>query len=120
MYEEVSRGDSRPLVEALSDDVVWTIIGSTPLSGTYRGKKAVIEGLFGGLREVLASPVVFSIERVIEEGEHAVLIATGATTAVTGRPYNNSYCIVARVVDGRFVELIDYVDTELVRALFDD
>ena len=36
-----------------------------------------------------------------------------------GGPYNNTYCIVAHVVDGRFDELTDYVDTELIsRALF--
>jgi uncharacterized protein len=88
--------------------------------GHYKGKDAVITGLFAGLRDRLATPVVFSIDRVIEEGEWAVLIATGAATTVAGQPYNNTYCIVAHVVDGRFVELTDYVDTDLMtRVLLD-
>jgi ketosteroid isomerase-like protein len=38
--------------------------------------------------------------------------------AVTGLAYNNTYCIVARVVNGQICEMTDYVDTELVtRAL---
>ena len=80
VYEEVSRGNPRPLLEALADDVSWTIIGTAPLSGTYKGKDAVI----------------------------------------AGEPYNNTYCIVAHVVDGRFVELTDYVDTDLMRRVLLD
>ena len=39
--------------------------------------------------------------------------------AVTGLAYNNTYCIVARIVNGRIREMTDYVDTELItRALF--
>src|SRR5262249_29725001 len=106
---------------ALADDVTWTIIGSTPLSGTYRGKSAVLDGLFAGLRRRLASSIVFTIERVLEEGEFAVLIARGQARAATGQPYNNTYCIVARVVDGALVEVTDYVDTDLMmRTLFAD
>jgi ketosteroid isomerase-like protein len=120
VYEELSRGDPAPLIRALAEDVSWTIIGSTPLSGTYQGKQAVMEGLFGGLRERLATPVVFTIHRVIEDAQYAVLVASGEAISITGRPYNNSYCIVAHVVDGRLVEMTDYIDTDLImRALFD-
>jgi ketosteroid isomerase-like protein len=35
-------------------------------------------------------------------------------TTITGRPYNNSYCIVGRIEDGRIVEMTDYIDTELI------
>jgi uncharacterized protein len=119
VYEEVSRGNPRPLVDALADHVSWTIIGTTPLSGTYQGKQAVLDDLFGGLRSRLSTPVVFSIDRIIEDGEWAVMIARGSATSAQGGPYNNTYCIVAHVVDGRFDELTDYVDTELIsRALF--
>jgi ketosteroid isomerase-like protein len=39
---------------------------------------------------------------------------------VTGRPYNNVYCIVCRFADGKIQEMTDYVDTELITtALFD-
>jgi uncharacterized protein len=107
------------MIEALADNVTWTIIGSTPLSGSYYGKDDVINRMFAGLRRRLSTGVEFTIERVIEQGEYAVLVATGKATAVSGRPYNNSYCIVARAVDDRLVEMTDYVDTDLInRALY--
>ena len=121
LYESLSQGDSEPLANALADDVTWRIIGSTPLSGTYRGKAEVLSGLFGGLRDRLATPTKLDIERVLEDGDYAVLFATGDATAVTGRRYNNSYAILAHVVDGRLVEMTDYVDTDLMlRSLWDD
>ena len=95
VYEEVSRGNPRPLLEA----------------SLASSRGCGIE---------LATPVVFSIDRVVEEGEWAVLIATGAATTVAGEPHNNTYCIVAHVVDGRFVELTDYVDTDLMRRVLLD
>jgi ketosteroid isomerase-like protein len=121
LYTEVSRGNPTPLIEHLADDVEWTIIGSTPLSGVFRGRDEVIGTLFAGLRARLAEPVRFTIERVIAAGGSVVFEARGQATSVDGRPYDNRYCIIVDVVDGKLARLIDYVDTELVRsALFPD
>ena len=61
-------------------------------------------------------PEPFTIERLIAEDDHVVLIANGTATAKTGRPYNNSYCIVARFTDGKIVAMTDYIDTELITS----
>ena len=37
-----ARGDHAPFRDAMADDFTWTIIGSTPWSGTYRGKRTVL------------------------------------------------------------------------------
>ncbi len=119
VYREASRGNPQPLLDSLADDVVWTIIGSTPLSGIYRGKREVTGNLLARLRARLATPVTFTFERFIADGEHVVLQARGQATAVTGLPYNNTYCIVARIVNGQIREMTDYIDTELItHALF--
>jgi ketosteroid isomerase-like protein len=119
IYTEISKGNLAPLVESLADDVVWTIIGTTPLSGTFRGKEDVIERMVRPLGEALDGHVDFTFERFIAEGEFVVMEARGEGSAKTGRPYNNTYCIVARIVDGRILEMTDYVDTELITtALF--
>jgi ketosteroid isomerase-like protein len=51
---------------------------------------------------------------MIAEGERVVMVARGKATSSTGKPYNNSYCIIARVVDGKLKEMADYVDTALI------
>ncbi|SEP50199.1 hypothetical protein SAMN02990966_07565 [Rhodospirillales bacterium URHD0017] len=115
VYGEISKGNVQPLLDSLADDVEWTIIGSTALSGTSRGKQEVIDKLLKPIRARLADgPIVFQPERFIAEGEYVVMQAKGRATALSGKPYNNTYCIVCRIVDGKVKEMIDYVDTELI------
>ncbi|SRR6266702_6127389 len=119
VYRELSEGNPQPLLDSLADDIQWTIIGSTELSGVYRGKREVIGSLLARLRARLATPVTFTFERFIADGEYVVMQARGQATAVTGLAYDNTYCIVARIVNGQIREMTDYVDTELItRALF--
>jgi ketosteroid isomerase-like protein len=115
VYAEISKGNVQPLLDSLADDVEWTIIGSTALSGTSRGKQEVIDKLLKPIRARLADgPIVFQPERFIAEGEYVVMQAHGRATALSGKPYNNTYCIICRIVDGKVKEMIDYVDTELI------
>ena len=117
VYAEISKGNVQALLDALAEDVQWTIIGATALSGTSRGKQQVIEKLLQPLRARLADgPLVFTADRFIAEGEHVVMEARGQATAKSGKPYNNTYCIVARIVDGKIKEMTDYIDTELITS----
>jgi ketosteroid isomerase-like protein len=115
VYAEISKGNVQPLLDSLADDVEWTIIGSTALSGTSRGKQEVVDKLLKPIRARLADgPIVFQPARFIAEGEYVVMQAQGRATALSGKPYNNTYCIVCRIVDGKVKELVDYIDTELI------
>jgi ketosteroid isomerase-like protein len=117
IYAELSKGNAQALLDSLADDIQWTIIGTTVLSGTSHGKAEVIEKLLKPLRARLADgPIVFSFERFIAEGEYVVMQAHGQATAKSGKPYNNTYCIVCRIVDGKLKEMTDYIDTELITA----
>lgn len=117
IYAEISKGNVQPLLDSMADDIEWTIIGSTALSGTSRGKQEVIDKLLKPIRARLADgPIVFQPDRFIAEGEYVVMQARGRATALSGKPYNNTYCIVARIVDGKIKEMIDYVDTELITS----
>lgn len=118
VYAGVSRGDPQPLLNALADDACWTIIGTTALSGVFHGKAEIMEELLTPLRARLADgPIRFEPEGFIAEGEHVVMLAKAYATARSGAPYNNTYCIVARIVDGRILEITDYIDTALIDAV---
>jgi len=45
VYREVSKGNTQPLLDSLADDVQWTIIGSTELSGIYHGRASCMADL---------------------------------------------------------------------------
>jgi ketosteroid isomerase-like protein len=114
IFAERAKGNHVPFREAMADDFTWTIIGSTPWSGTYRGKQTVLCELTRPLLAQFAEPYMSTPERFIAEGEYVVVESRGRVTTTRGEPYNNTYCFVFRVVGGELRELTEYCDTELV------
>lgn len=116
IFEALSKGDSRPFVELLADDVRWTVMGTTPWSKTYDGKQAVLTNLLGELRKRLADRYRATAGRVIADGDLVVVEARGQATTKTGAPYDNSYCFIYRLAEGKIHEVTEYLDTELLTA----
>jgi ketosteroid isomerase-like protein len=54
IYAQISKGNLQPLLDSMADDIQWTIIGSTAVSGTSRGKQEVIDKLLKPVRARLA------------------------------------------------------------------
>ena len=115
-------GTSQNLDEILSfwaDDSVWIIPGTTKWSGTYRGKKEIVEKLLTPITAQMASPGSVTIDNVIADDDCVVVQARAHDrVTTTGKPYNNTYCLVYRIVDSKIQELTEYCDTELVTSAF--
>lgn len=117
VFAETAKGNGRPFVQALADEVSWTIIGSTAWSKTYRGKQAVLDELLGPLNAQLADGNRITAHRLIAEDDCVVVEARGHNLTKAGDPYQNSYCWIFRLVDGQVVELTEYADTALIDAV---
>lgn len=102
----------------LAEDIRWTLIGSTKYSGTYVGKKEAIEKLLVPLGEQLEAGIEPHIQRVIAEDDHVVVQLQGRACTKSGIPYENTYCMVIRLEDGKIKEITEYLDTELVTSVF--
>jgi uncharacterized protein len=116
IFSELSRGNSRPFVESLADDVRWTITGTTKWSKTFEGKQAVLADLLKPLGAQFAVPYKATALRIIAEGDCVVVEGRGSATTKAGLPYNNSYCWIYRIRDGKMKEITEYLDTELVTS----
>lgn len=115
IYEEIAKRNIQPLLESMADDIQWTIIGTTVLSGVAHSKQEAIEKILKPLGEKLTEdPFFFQFGRLIAEGEYVVMEARGWIKTRSGKPYNNTYCFVCRIVDGKIKEMTDYVDTEVI------
>ena len=117
-YDAGARGDMDACFALLADDITWTNIGSTKFSGTYSGKQALVEDLLGPLFAQLKAGIASSIERLTAESDIVVAQTSGAAETIDGVPYNNSYCQVIRVHDGKIAEVKEYFDTELTSSVF--
>lgn len=117
-YEAGDRGDMDACFALLADDIIWTNIGSTKYSGKYVGKQALVEQLLGPLFGQLKAGISSSIENMIAEGDFVVAQTTGTAETKDGKPYNNSYCQVIRIREGKIAEVKEYFDTELTTSVF--
>lgn len=117
IFSELAQGNSRPLVEAMADDFCWTVTGNNRWSGAYQGKQAVLDQLLAVLRARIDGRVKTIAHRFVAEGDFVVVEARGNNTTKEGRAYNNAYCFVVRLAEGKLKEITEYMDTELVTAV---
>ena len=120
IFNELAQGNSRPLVESMADDFQWTVAGSSRWSGAFRGKDAVLNRLLAPLRAQIDGRIKTVPLRFIAEDDYVVVEARGNNTTKSGKPYNNHYCFVARLGDGKLREITEYMDTELVSSVLGD
>ncbi len=117
-FEAGARGDMDTCFALLADDVSWTNIGSTKFSGTYSGKQSLMEDLLGPLFGQLKAGISSKLEGLVAEGDMVVAQTSGTAETIDDKPYNNTYCQVFRIRDGQIAEVMEYMDTALVDAVF--
>jgi ketosteroid isomerase-like protein len=117
-YAAGARGDLEAALALLADDVTWTNIGSTRFSGTFRGKQGLIDDLLGPLFGQLKAGISSETERVTAEGDTVVAQTRGTAETHDGKPYNNMYCQVFQIRDGKIAAVKEYMDTALVDSVF--
>jgi ketosteroid isomerase-like protein len=120
IFAETAKGNGRPFVDALAEDVRWTIIGSTSWSKTYVGRSSVLNDLLRPLGRQLGGASIIRAHHILAEGDHIVVQATGHNTTIAGKPYENQYCWVIRMQDGKMSELTEYADTQLIASALQD
>jgi ketosteroid isomerase-like protein len=120
VFAELAAGNAQPFTDILSEQVQWRITGTTAWSRTFVGKTAVLAELLTPLRARIAGRIQVTADRFIAEGDFVVVEARGRSTTKQGKPYNNSYCWIYRLTNGRVIELTEYMDTALVAEALGD
>jgi uncharacterized protein len=113
IFARIAVGDRTLLVESLADDVTMRTTGQNSWSQTFRGKEVLFHDLYGYLGTLLAEGRKTIPLRFIADEDHVVVQATGEMRTKTGVPYNNDYCLIYRLRDGRIVEITEYLDSAL-------
>ncbi len=111
-------GDSGPFFALIADDVVWTVIGTTPASGVFRSKQALIDEAFGPLLDRLDGPLKTRFIDVAADGDKVFLRHESTGIAKTGLRYEQVYCFAMVMRDGRITEITAYLDTDLLARIF--
>ena len=112
-------GNSEAFYEILDENVNWTVIGSTAVSGTYTSRQAFIDGAVQKIGKRVDGMVVPEIVDILIEGDKLVFRWDGSGKMADGTPYRNRYSWAMTFKDGKVVEGTAYLDTALVDTLMD-
>ena len=118
-WEGLDNGDLDSQLALLADDAVFTVTGTTGVSGVHRGLEGVRTHMerFGSLIE--PGPRMNLVE-LIGEGDTVVCLSQAVMRSRTGREYNNRYAFVFKFDGPRISSITEYLDTALVEmALYE-
>jgi hypothetical protein len=111
IFAAIVAGDRKPYLAAMADDVTMRVTGQNSWSRTYKGKAALERGFYAHLRAVLAEPRRTIPHNFIADGDHVAVEARGDMRTKAGVPYENEYCLVYRLHNGKIVEIREYCDS---------
>ena len=117
LFEATARGEWRPFGEALAEDVRYTLMGRNSWSRTYAGRREVTHELWIPITKLFPQPNRLRALRFVAEGDVVVVEAKGDATTHTGARYDNDYCMIFTLRDGKITEIREYMDTELTTSV---
>ena len=109
-FDRWSAGGSSFFSETLAPDIVWTIEGSGPSAGTYRGMADFTARAITPFVSRLREPVRPVSTQIWADGDHVIIHWEGEAVARDGKPYQNRYAWIFRMAGGRAVEATAFLD----------
>lgn len=117
-FDDIAKGNIQGALDRMAEDLRFTLIGTTILSGVCKSRKEFVDRILAPLGAQLEGPLTITTDNLIAEGDFVVVQSHGRSTTRQGVAYNNTYCQVFRVVGGKIREATEYLDTELVTRAF--
>jgi|SRR5690348_7586753 ketosteroid isomerase-like protein len=108
--------DRALFIATLADDASWTVTGQYSWSRTFEGKEQILNDLHGRVRSRLVDRARTVARRFVADGDHVVVEARGDNLTKEGVRYDNDYCLVFRLEDGRIKEVREYCDSVLTET----
>ena len=105
VYTDSANRNGTTFVDNLADDASWIVTGQYSWSHEFKGKDAILNGLMGHFRSHFAARPRTVAFNFIAEGDTVVVEARGDNVTTEGQRYDNEYCMVWRIENGK-VKLI--------------
>jgi ketosteroid isomerase-like protein len=117
IFAAIAAGDRAMFLDSLADDVTMRVTGQYSWSRTFQGKASLVRDLYGYLSMLLADGRRTVAHRFIADGDHVVVEARGDMMTKADVRYNNEYCLIYRLEQGKIVEIREYCDSALCEAV---
>jgi ketosteroid isomerase-like protein len=117
VYEDSANRSGTTFVDNLADDASWIVTGQYSWSHEFRGREAILDGLMGHFRSFFAVRPRTVAFNFIAEGDYVVVEARGDNVTKAGLRYDQQYCMVYRIENGRIREIKEYCDSTMVERV---
>ena len=116
--EDIGNLNVEGLLAIIDDDLDFRLMGTSPLSKRLRGKEAYM-GIVAEVASYLNGFIELTVDELIPAGDWVIVRAKGhATMKATGADYDNEYCMMWKLKDGKVVKLREYTCTKLIMEHF--
>ena len=93
LFRRWELGDAQSFFNALAEDLRWTAIGNTPISGTCTSLADYLEKVYRSLFERFSGPVQCQVKNIIAEGARSL-------SSDTARRSRNLEYLICRTTAG--------------------
>ena len=117
VYADAANRSGTTFIENLADDACWIVTGQYSWSHRFQGREAILNGLMGHFRSFFAERPRTVGYNFIADGDYVVVEARGDNVTKAGLRYDNQYCMVFRIENGKIKEIKEYCDSTLVERV---
>ena len=117
VYADSANRSGTTFADNLADDASWIVTGQYSWSHEFRGREAILEGLMGYFRSLFAVRPRTVAFNFIADGDFVAVEARGDNVTRDGLRYDNQYCMVFRIENGKIKQIKEYCDSTLVERV---
>ena len=117
VYADSAARSGTTFIDHLAEDASWIVTGQYSWSHQFKGREAILNGLMGHFRSFFAERPRTLAFNVIADGDFVAVEARGDNVTKAGLRYDNQYCLVYRIENGKIKEIKEYCDSTLVERV---
>jgi ketosteroid isomerase-like protein len=103
-----------------ADDFLWTIKGTSILSGEYYGKEEFFTKVLNRLNNVLLPEWKIHILNSYVDNNAFIIEMRGEMKAKNSQDYNNEYCWIFKFANNKIINVTAYYDSLLVNKTLNE
>ncbi len=112
-----AKGDIKTAFGNMADNVSWLVPGNIPgVSGVKRGKDEILK-FMGAFASKIPEGMHSEITRAYADGDTVILELTNKAKVSNGKFYENEYCFVFEIENGKIRRIREYTDTQKAKDI---
>jgi ketosteroid isomerase-like protein len=117
VFADSANRSGTTFADNLAEDATWVVTGQYSWSHEFRGREAIQNGLMGHFRSFFAERPRTVAFNFIADGDYVAVEARGDNVTKAGLRYDNQYCLVFRIENGKIKQIKEYCDSKLVERV---